>query len=225
MIYLHGFASAPSSTKAKYFAQGCQSLKQELLIPDLNQPSFEKMTLSSQLSVIDNIIDEYLRQDELLERDRSKGLVIVGSSMGGLLAALSARRHKIIRALILMAPAFGVENRWENLFGENALESWQRNGFLDVYHYGFEKQMKLQLSFWDDLQHHSTRLINVSVPAIVFHGRNDEVVPLKESIDFSQLNQNHVELHILEDDHQLISSLPEIWEKSEKFLKKLGYFS
>src|SRR5271170_6222131 len=48
-LYLHGFASGPGSTKAQYFLAQFQELGIELHIPDLNQPSFADITVSSRL--------------------------------------------------------------------------------------------------------------------------------------------------------------------------------
>ncbi len=44
--YLHGFASGPESFKAQFFKQEIlRTYKSELIIPDLNTPTFENMTL------------------------------------------------------------------------------------------------------------------------------------------------------------------------------------
>ena len=40
VIYLHGFASGPSSTKAVYFARKLEALGINTTIPDLNWPEF-----------------------------------------------------------------------------------------------------------------------------------------------------------------------------------------
>ncbi len=48
-IYLHGFASSPSSTKAQYLRARFASLQINLNIPDLNQGDFSHLTLTRQL--------------------------------------------------------------------------------------------------------------------------------------------------------------------------------
>lgn len=212
IIYLHGFASGPASSKAKYFAESCRRLNWKLLVPDLNYPDFERMTLSSQLDLIASLLEDSSFADTCF--------AIVGSSMGGLLATLAANKHRNVCALILMAPAFGIPRRWQKLWGDDGLKRWQDNGFLEVQHYGFGKPMHLGLSFLDDLEQHKTDGIKISVPALVFHGCNDEIVPVNESIEFAQINRQ-IDLRILEDDHQLLFSLPEIWKESEAFLRML----
>ena len=47
--YLHGFASGPEGRKAQHFARWMERRGLQLHRPDLNQPSFERLTLSASL--------------------------------------------------------------------------------------------------------------------------------------------------------------------------------
>src|SRR5579883_715627 len=96
VIYLHGFASGPSSKKARFFAERIPHLE----VPDLARGDFEHLTITGQLEVI---------------RDLAKGepVHLIGSSLGGYLAALYASRHPEVQKLVLMAPAFEFKSRWE----------------------------------------------------------------------------------------------------------------
>ncbi|MBX9688876.1 MAG: alpha/beta hydrolase [Candidatus Obscuribacterales bacterium] len=215
-LYLHGFASSPQSSKAKFFLEKAFSESWDISIPDLNYPSFEKMTLSSQLELAKQKIKEQL------SISASESLILIGSSMGGLLAALlSTELKKEISALILMAPAFALSRRWQKLWGESALERWQQNGFLELFHYGYMQDRKLERSFLDDMENHQTESVKISVPTLVLHGKSDEIVSVQESLDFERLNSDFVDLCILDDDHQLLSSLPRIWQETLRFLQKI----
>ena len=55
-IYLHGFASGPSSKKASAFKNKFQEVGVSLNIPDLEGGNFENMTLTSQINIIFNLI-------------------------------------------------------------------------------------------------------------------------------------------------------------------------
>ncbi|MBZ0188411.1 MAG: hypothetical protein K8F91_19340 [Candidatus Obscuribacterales bacterium] len=50
IIYLHGFASNPTSNKARFFAKNLKSKGYDVLVADLNQPLFEMLTLRVKLS-------------------------------------------------------------------------------------------------------------------------------------------------------------------------------
>lgn len=222
LIYLHGFASSPSSTKARFFAERCHEKGYDILLPDLNVPNFNGMTLSSQLQLMKDLLAGEKNQARIASRN--KNLVLIGSSMGGLIATLSSLFLKPVKALVLLAPAFGLERHGTAIWGKEQIENWRQEGFLDVYHHGEGKNMRLAFGFLDDLLKHRTDRLKVAVPTIVFHGDADEIIPVQESFLFSDENKEMVELHVLNDDHQLSKSLPEIWNKTERFLNNLGLF-
>src|SRR5690349_12966289 len=93
VIYLHGFASSASSRKATFFKEKLHSLGVELEIPQLEQGDFRNLTLSGQLRVVESAL-------------RGTPARILGSSMGGYLAALYAAAHPEVEKLVLLAPAF-----------------------------------------------------------------------------------------------------------------------
>jgi uncharacterized protein len=51
-IYLHGFASGPGSTKARYIQERCRQVGIELQVPDLNQDNFTDLTVSRQIAQV-----------------------------------------------------------------------------------------------------------------------------------------------------------------------------
>ena len=101
-IYLHGFASGPSSKKASAFKNKFQEVGVSLNIPDLEGGNFENMTLTSQINIIFNLLDQL----------QCKKVCLIGSSMGGYLATLVAQVKVEIQATYLMAPGFNFLERW-----------------------------------------------------------------------------------------------------------------
>ena len=98
-IYLHGFASSPNSTKAKYLHQCFRQFRLELEIPDLNTDDFSHLTLTRQLNQVANSFTE-------------PSINLIGSSFGGLTAAHLAEHYTQVERLVLLAPAFGFLNYW-----------------------------------------------------------------------------------------------------------------
>src|SRR5260370_10528918 len=123
VIYLHGFASGPLSSKAQFFRRRLAEHGVTMQIPDLNEGDFEGLTISRQLLAVDRIAE-------------GEDVGLMGSSMGGYLAALYAARHPEVTKLVLMAPAFGFARRWPVRLGEVTAAEWKRTGWLPVYHYG-----------------------------------------------------------------------------------------
>ena len=117
VLYLHGFASGPTSSKGVFFEQSFASRGIEVDLPDLSGGDFEHLTLTGQLEVIDRCVSE------------RKPAVIIGSSLGGYLAALYAARHPgVLRALVLLAPGFGFARRWPESLGDEEIRLWRERG-------------------------------------------------------------------------------------------------
>lgn len=207
IIYLHGFASGPKSTKASFFASCLKSRNIEVHVPDLNGKNFESLTLSSQLAIAREVVGQI------------KGpIIFIGSSMGGLLSVLLSKEYKQTIGMVLMAPGFGLPKRWQALLKEQGMEAWQKNGFVEVFHYGFGKSCRLNYAFVDDVCKYQTDKLRVDSPTLVFHGRKDETVPIEESEEFAALNKGFVSLRALDDGHELIEPLEQIWDDTWKFM-------
>ena len=112
IVYLHGFASTPLSTKAQFFKRHFAAADFE--IPQLDKGNFETLTVTSQLQVVDQAV-------------HSDPVILMGSSLGGYLAALYASRHANVERLVLLAPAFEFPARWRQRFSGAEFEEWRRD--------------------------------------------------------------------------------------------------
>lgn len=206
-IYLHGFASSPISTKAQYFKDQFKQLNYELTVPDLNQDDFSSITLSSQLK----------QATKLIERATSP-VILIGSSMGGLLATMLAENNPVVAKLVLLAPAFAMNSMWSNFLTEEQLNQWQENGELDIFHYGFDQEKPLKYEFIRDLNLYNCSDFKRKLPTLIFHGASDEIVAFHLSQQY--LEQNHkAQLIRLDDDHSLEKHLDYIWVEVKQFCK------
>ena len=196
ILYFHGFASGPGSKKAAFFRDRIPAVE----VPDLAAGDFEHLTITGQLKLIGDLA-------------AGESVALIGSSMGAYLAALYAARHAEVAKVVLMAPAFGFVKRWsESPEGE----TWRRNGYLDVYHYGQKRNCKLSYGLVEDaLQYEDYP--DFRQPALIFHGTHDTVVPAQLSSDFAASHPN-ARLHLLDSDHELLNGLDAIWQASGPFL-------
>ncbi len=203
IIYLHGFASGPSSSKARFFQDRFAQLGIGLEIPDLSAGDFEHLTVTGQLTVI--------------ERTAAEAPVsLIGSSMGGYLAALYAARHPEVEKLILLAPAFSFPTRWPEELGESNMEEWRRTGRLPVFHYGEGRTMNLGYQLIEDGSKYEAYPKSTQ-PALIFQGRNDTVVPPVYAANWAAQHPE-ARLRLLDSDHQLLNVLDEMWMETESFL-------
>lgn len=208
IIYLHGFASSPHSRKAQYFHDQFAANGITMLTPALDGGDFEGLTISGQLAILESTIQDL---------GAAPPVTLMGSSMGGYLATLyAARNPDRVDRLILMAPAFGFAPRWKEQLGPEALENWRNSGALAVFHYGLMRETNLSYRLMEDAVTYED-YPNATQPALIFHGIEDEVVPVAFAEEFARQHPD-AELHKLDSDHELIDSLEYICTHSLKFM-------
>lgn len=104
VLYLHGFASSPASRKAQFFATKLRDSAVDLQIPDLAQGNFQGLTITAQMDLLVTLL-------------AGRPAALIGSSLGGYLAALYASSHAEVQRLVLLAPAFDFYRLWLHSLG------------------------------------------------------------------------------------------------------------
>ena len=203
LIYLHGFASGPQSSKAQFFRRRFAEKGLELEIPQLVSGDFEGLTVTGQLQVIDSAV-------------AGQPAILFGSSLGGYLAALYAARHSNISKLILLAPAFQFPSRWRERYGPAELENWRKNGSAPVFNYAHGREVPLGYQFMEDSLKYEDEP-QFSQPALILHGSQDPVVPAAISIAYAASHPN-ITLKLFDSGHELTDVLDALWTKTEAFL-------
>ena len=205
-LYLHGFASSPQSTKARYMQKKFAELGLDLDIPDLNLTDFSTVTLSEQLAHLN-----------LTYLSNGEPMVVIGSSLGGFLAIQLAAQNPLVEKIVLLAPAFGFSQRIAKALGAENVAKWQADGSREFYHYGLKRNVNLQFQFFADAQNYSEEKLTRSLPMLIFHGVHDDVVPAALSEEVAK-KRSQVTLKLLDDDHALGNDLDSIWEDTKNFL-------
>lgn len=201
-IYLHGFASSPQSAKAQYLCDRFASLQINLKIPDLNQDDFSHLTITRQINQV--------------QGEFSPPVTLIGSSLGGLTAAILGERNQQVQRLVLLAPALGFLYHWLSQLGEEKLKQWQQSQYLPVYHYGEKRSLPLSYEFVTDAACYQHELLLRPISTLILHGRQDEVIPIQSSRNFAA-ERSWVQLVELDSDHSLGNVLPEIWQVIQVF--------
>ena len=139
-VFIHGLESSSMGTKGVFFREK---------YPDMIIEDF-----------VGTFKDRMEKLNEILSGKTS--LILVGSSYGGLMAAVYACKYeKSIKKLILLAPA------------------------LDIYE--FVPYLGRQLL----------------LPAVIYHGRDDDVVSPSSVKDIAGTVFANLEYHLVDDDHSL----------------------
>jgi len=201
ILYLHGFASSPASSKARFFRERLTRAGFAVEVPDLAAGNFAGLTITGQLDVI-------------ADAAAGEPVMLIGSSMGGYLAALYAARRPETARVVLMAPAFGFARRWRERLGAAAIE--ECTGALEVFHYGEGRNCKLGYGLVEDGERYED-YPEVTQPCLIFHGVHDDVVPAQYSRDFAA-GRSNVRLELVDSGHDLLNVLDVMADGVEAFL-------
>ncbi len=202
ILYLHGFASGPQSTKGVAFEKHFAARGVALERMNLRVPSFEHLRLSAMIDTVRAAIDG--------------PCVLIGSSLGALTAARVAERDPRVERLVLLAPAFQLVARWRESLGAE-FDEWRRTGWREVTDYTTKAPARVDFGFIEDVEAIDVGYPDVRVPTLVIHGIGDEVVPVERARTFAAGRPN-VRLIELDDGHELVASLPRLLAETEAFL-------
>ncbi|MES1255764.1 MAG: YqiA/YcfP family alpha/beta fold hydrolase [Acidobacteriota bacterium] len=208
VFYLHGFASSAASTKAAHLAERFRRHDVRLQCPDFNEPDFSTLTFTRMLD----------RLDAEMAASGPGPATLIGSSLGGTLAVLAAARFGArVGRLVLLAPAVMFAKEGHHLLPPGRIDEWRTRGQLPFFHYAYNAERMLDYAFYDDSLRYNPFDAEFAQPTIIFQGMHDRSVDHRTVEAFARARPN-VALTLLDDDHQLVASLPTIWNGTAAFL-------
>jgi len=212
VIYLHGFASSPDSSKAQRFRRELAPYGVGFSCPDLNDPAFETLTVTRMLGDVRRILASL----------GDGPIALIGSSLGGFVAVHAAEeaRHAgdgRVDRLIALAPAFDFGGNRLRQLGEHGLEEWRREGRLRVMHYASNTYRDIGYQLYSDAAGYDAFALGATLPMLVYQGTRDETVDPAMVKNWCA-DRPDVTLRLVDDDHQLTASMDEIWEGARGFL-------
>lgn len=211
VIYLHGFASSPDSSKAQRFRRELEARGVGFSCPDFNEPAFETLTVTRMLD----------QTDAAIAVVRGGSVALVGSSLGAFVAVHAAvrdaqRTHPRVDRLVLMAPALDFGGNRLRQLGEHGIDEWRRAGKLRVFHYAHHAERDVGFGLYEDAARYDAFAVNLTLPLLVFQGTRDASVDPSMVARWSGSRTN-VDLRLLDDEHQLTTSIDQIWRESATF--------
>jgi pimeloyl-ACP methyl ester carboxylesterase len=207
VFYLHGFASSAKSSKAIFFSGKFAARGTPFVTPDLNEPDFSTLTVSRMVAQVVAAIDA-----------GTGPVALIGSSLGAVVAVQAAlQRPSIVTHLVLLAPALDFGGNRMRELGEDGLDRWKASNALDVFHYAYGRIIPVHYELYADAGRHDSMNAALTMPVQVFQGRRDISVD-PDMVERWSRARPYVDLHLLDDDHQLLESLDHIWQEMDRFL-------
>ena len=208
-LYLHGFASGPDSGKGRAVSAQFAALGVDVKRLDLRRPSMDHLRLSAMIA--------HVKEEIGGPRDRA---VLFGSSLGGLTACRVAEDDARVCALVLLAPAFRMVERWAKRMGESAWRAWQESNSFTTPDYANGGTANVDFGFAEDAMKVDSEgggWPDVRVPTLIVHGAKDDIVDIELSRTWAR-GKRHVKLVEVQDGHELAASVTQITAESELFL-------
>ena len=217
VVYLHGFASSPASSKARFLAERLTARGVTVLCPDLNEPDFSTLTVSRMVEQVAGLLTEI----------EHGPVALIGSSLGAFVALHVAERqcsrgaggvggHPVAR-LVLLAPALDFGAGDMTRLAPRGLEHWRITNRLDVEHYAEGCVRHVHYELYADARRYDSFATTVVVPTLILQGRRDDVVDPAMAERFAA-GRAHVTVRLLDDDHQLQADLERVWREVARFL-------
>ena len=173
-------------------------------VPDLAAGDFEHLTISGQLRIVEGLL-------------AVGPAILIGSSLGGYLAALCAeRRPSQIQKVVLLAPAFGFYDLWTRELGQEKLQRWRKNGTIPTFHYGEGREMALAFDLMEDAARFAA-FPEIRQPGLLFHGVDDPLVPIRQSRGYVAEHPN-IQLMEFRSGHELTDVVDDMWRAAREFL-------
>ncbi|KAL6541284.1 hypothetical protein OROHE_010992 [Orobanche hederae] len=132
-------------------------------------------------------------------------VAVLGHSKGGDIVLLYASKYHDIPAVINVSGRYDLKGGTEERYGKDMWERLTKDGYIDVYsktdaihreleYRVTEESMKERVNI--DM-HKACLSIDVSCRLLTVHGSADQIVPLKDAIQFANILPNH-QLKIIE---------------------------
>ena len=213
-VFLHGFRSHCDSEKSLGLAhhattRGRSWLRYNQRHCGQTDDEFAHFTVSQAITDALALIDTLPRP-----------IVLVGSSLGALIALQTAqRRVESIAGLLLIAPAVRFVERYFLSLPTDEIAGWYDAGkktFEDDYEEG---SYSLNYAFYEDATHYrDIGPWKLDCPVSILHGEQDEIIPLEDSVELEQMiDTKEVTLDaIANGDHRLNAFIPRMCSKLDQ---------
>lgn len=223
VLYMHGFGSRQSGTKAELFRERVLGLGIAFCSFDFqghgdSGGSMFDLTLTRNLADIERVHDELCRRGY-------ESVILIGSSMGGGAGLWYAAKHpEGVEAALHIAPSVSLDQGLLDLAGPDDARRWEAEGKLRFEH----ELVSCDIS-WDLIEDlRSYRIEHLQsiyrTPTLILQGKNDTSVPWEKVVSFVvSCDFEEIDLHLMADaDHRMVDRLDHLWRLMHEFLITRG---
>lgn len=220
VIFLHGFMSHQAGEKARFFRDVLVQRGVTFVTFDFRGHGQSSGTMR-ELTGTRLLEDGHAVVEHMASADRR--IVLVGSSMGGWVAAWYAALHPgRIAANMLIAPSLAFGRGFLDHLGPEGAATWARDGAIRFSNeYG---SVELGYELIRDMEHYSVTELarRYHTPTLIGQGMRDPIVDYRQTVAFvEQCRGEEMTLALFKDgDHRLTAYKAELAELLLSFLAR-----
>ncbi|MFA1539960.1 YqiA/YcfP family alpha/beta fold hydrolase [Actinomadura monticuli] len=208
LVYLHGFASGPYSSKASLIADLSARFGLALAVPDLNLPTFESLSMDAMVDMACHIM--------AANRNRTFAM---GGSLGAavLLRALAERRAPNVERAVLLAPVVDHRAALLRVAGLRDEEPWRRSGTLEFQHYAAGMPLPVGYGLIDRPPPLDDGVLaRIELPVLLLSAADDTVATEEETTRLLRVLPNATSV-TMPTDHQFTRGFDATWAAVSDF--------
>ena len=176
------------------FSHNGGTVDQPIDFPDLD--AFGNNNFTKELADLKTVVD-WVEKNENEEIDANQ-IYLIGHSRGGGVSIVASSEDKRIKKLVTWAAVADLINR----YSDQQMIDWEKEGVLLIPNGRTNQNMPLYYQLAEDTLANKNRFDieqiaqNITIPCLVIHGADDEVVPLDEA---KKINKwvNHSKLYVV----------------------------
>lgn len=198
-IFCHGYRSTKDTSKVMHLAEKTTSKGINFFAFDFSgrgesDGKFEDTTITDYINDLKCVIDHFSKG--------YKDILIIGSSLGGLVALQRASRDKRIKALVLLSPVSYFPYKKTEEHSPEKVKEWKDKGYIYTESTRFG-QMKINYSFYaDGLKYNDYSVYDtIRIPVLVIHGTKDGSAPINFSRNLIKHLKNNKFVELKNSDH------------------------
>lgn len=202
VLIIHGFMGETSKMEylSNYIELNTNIDSYTFTLPGHDKPSLKDVKYEEWIETSLNTINEL--------KKKYNTIYIIGHSMGGVIGSYLASKHKEVKKLVLVAPAFIYSNIESLGDVKTILQYYIKNKDLyeDVIHKITHTSIKSVLEFQKLVKEHYNIVKEIKCSTLIVQGDSDVVIPIKSSnYVYDNLKSKDKYLQIISDEgHDLL---------------------
>ncbi len=147
---------------------------------------FARMTVTQEIEdaelVVNCLIDGKILKNDIIEKIWNGEIYLLGTSLGGGISILTAKRNRNINKIALWASIAKFDR-----YSIRQKQEWKGKGFFEFTNSVTKQVMKLDYTYIEDIEKHQREysltdaISDLKIPILIVHGDKDVSVPLKEA--------------------------------------------